>query len=77
MLRPVQSALSMGPEILHLIRFRIPCVTTGYDRVSTLPRSLTFCVLPTDFMYPVRPFATVIVCGAVLVTAFVTDTLRL
>ena len=29
------------PRNLHLICFRIPCIATGYDRDSTLPRSLT------------------------------------
>ena len=57
--RPVQSALSVGPEILHLIRFRIPRSNTGYEGVDTPSRSLTIYVATTEFMYPVRPFAAV------------------
>ena len=44
-------------KVIHLVCLRIPCIATGYDRVDTLPRSLTGHVFAMPFMYPVRPFA--------------------
>ena len=45
-------------QMLVYVCFRIPPIARGYDRVDTLPRSLTTGVTATGFMYPVRPFTT-------------------